>query len=62
MSFAILASGSKDVVARSIVASIAVFTISAIRTKEMATRSAISSSFVTPYEKARMRTAVATAK
>ena len=48
MSLAIFASGSNEVAVRSIVASMAVFTISAMRTKEMATRSAISSSFVTP--------------
>ena len=48
MSLAIFASGSKEVVARSIVASMAVLTISAMSTNEIAISSAISSSFVTP--------------
>jgi hypothetical protein len=48
MSFASFASGSNEVVATSVAASIAVLIISAIRTNEIASRSAISSSRVTP--------------
>ena len=47
MSFAIFARGSKDGVERSIVASTAVLTISAISTKAIEIMSAISSSRVT---------------
>ena len=62
MSFASFAIGSNEVVAMSIAASIAVFSISAIRTNVIEIRSAISSSFVTLTTSARMSTTNATAK
>ncbi len=62
MSFASFAIGSKDVVATSIAPSIAVFTISVISTKAIASRSAISSSLSTPEASAATSTSAATAK
>ena len=62
MSFASFAIGSNDVVAMSIAPSMAVLIISAIRTKVMEIRSAISSSFVTFTISARTITTNATPK
>ena len=53
MSFASLASGSNEVVAMSIAASIAELIISAIRTNAIESSSAISSSRSTPIERPR---------
>ena len=62
MSFASFAIGSNEVVAMSIAASTAVFSISAISTNVTERSSAISSSFVTSTISAGIRTATAIAK
>src|SRR5215831_666942 len=62
MSFASLAIGSNDVVATSMAPSIAVLIISAISTNAIASRSAISSSFVTSAKIAATRTTTAIPK
>ena len=62
MSFASFASGSNDVVATSIACSSAELIISAMNTKAIASRSAISSSFVTPIATAVTSTITAARK